>query len=69
MRKEPPSVEHLKYFKVWAIANTITSGVLIILTVLLTVYISTQSEDMNYMRAATSAILEKMTTQSYETTR
>ena len=38
-RKPPPSVEHLKYFKIWAISNTISSGVLILILLCLVAFL------------------------------
>lgn len=48
--KPPPSVQHLGYFKVWAIANVISAIILAIILIGLVFFITTKSYNMQYQR-------------------
>ena len=56
-KKAPPSVEHLVYFKIWAIANTISSGILILILLCLIAFMVQTAYNMSYKRIAVKYLL------------
>ena len=56
-RTPPPSVEHLKYFKIWAISNTISSGVLILILLCLVAFLVQTAYNMSYKRLTLQEII------------
>lgn len=56
-KKAPPSVEHLIYFKIWAIANTISSGILILILLCLIAFMLQAAYNMSYKRITLKYLL------------
>ena len=59
--KTPPSVEHLVYFKIWAIANTISASTLIIILLCLIIYLTNHASNMAYLRYTVDSLAQRVT--------
>lgn len=63
--KQPPSVEHLLYFKIWAVANTISAVTLILILLCMIMYLTNHASNMAYLRYAVDSMSDRTTLINY----
>ena len=54
-------MEHLRYFKIWAIANTISASTLIIILLCLIIYLTNHASNMAYLRYTVDSLAQRVT--------